>query len=72
MSLSALYLERGNLLICFSAVEDLRYQHLYHPVPLEEKCPALHRVIEQISAGLFNDAEVYEPYVYSSCTTIAP
>lgn len=43
------------------AVEDLRYQHLYHPVPLEEKCPALHRVIEQVSAGLFGDAEVYEP-----------
>jgi starch phosphorylase len=51
-----------------SAVEDLRYQHLYHPVPLQEKCPALHRVIEQISAGLFNDAEVYEPYVYSTIT----
>lgn len=43
------------------AVEDLRYQHLYHPVPLAEKCPALHNVIEQISAGLFSDPEVYDP-----------
>ncbi|KAF6746227.1 glycogen phosphorylase [Ephemerocybe angulata] len=43
------------------AVEDLRYQHLYHPVPLEEKCPTLHRVLEQVSAGLFDDADIYEP-----------
>ncbi|RXW24223.1 hypothetical protein EST38_g1632 [Candolleomyces aberdarensis] len=43
------------------AVEDLRYQHIYHPVPLEEKCPGLARVIEQVAAGLFGDAEIYEP-----------
>jgi starch phosphorylase len=43
------------------AVEDLRYQHTYHPVPIEEKCPALANVLNQISAGLFDDANVYEP-----------
>ncbi|KAF7307131.1 Alpha-1,4 glucan phosphorylase [Mycena indigotica] len=43
------------------AVEDLRYQHTYHPVPLEEKCPALAHVLNQISGGLFGDADIYEP-----------
>ncbi|KAK7046012.1 Non-essential glycogen phosphorylase [Paramarasmius palmivorus] len=43
------------------AVEDLRYQHVYHPVPLEEKCPALANVINQVSGGLFGDGGVYEP-----------
>lgn len=43
------------------AVEDLRYQHLYHPIPVEEKCPALANVLNQVSAGLFGDAGVYEP-----------
>ncbi|KAF5378620.1 hypothetical protein D9615_007189 [Tricholomella constricta] len=43
------------------AVEDLRFQHLYHPVPLEQKCPALAHVLNQVSAGLFGDGHVYEP-----------
>ncbi|KAJ6602633.1 glycosyltransferase family 35 protein [Mycena vulgaris] len=43
------------------AVEDLRYQHTYHPVPIAEKCPALAHVLDQVSAGLFGDAHVYEP-----------
>ncbi|KAL0952886.1 hypothetical protein HGRIS_007105 [Hohenbuehelia grisea] len=43
------------------AVEDLRYQHLYHPVPVEEKSPALANVLNQVSAGLFGDGGVYEP-----------
>ncbi|PPQ83162.1 hypothetical protein CVT25_005409 [Psilocybe cyanescens] len=43
------------------AVEDLRYQHLYHPVPIEQKCPALAHVINQVSAGAFGDGHVYEP-----------
>lgn len=43
------------------AVEDLRYQHVYHPVPLEEKCPALANVINQVSGGLFGDGGIYEP-----------
>lgn len=43
------------------AVEDLRYKHLYHPVPIEEKCPALAHVLNQVSSGLFGDADVYEP-----------
>ncbi|KAJ7243905.1 glycogen phosphorylase [Mycena haematopus] len=43
------------------AVEDLRYQHTYHPVPIEEKCPALANVLNQVSAGIFGDAQVYEP-----------
>ncbi|KAG6910455.1 hypothetical protein DXG01_010380 [Tephrocybe rancida] len=43
------------------AVEDLRHQHLYHPIPIEEKCPALAHVLNQVSAGLFGDGGVYEP-----------
>jgi len=43
------------------AVEDLRYQHTYHPVPIEQKCPALAHVLDQVSAGLFGDNGVYEP-----------
>jgi hypothetical protein len=31
----------------------------HHPVPIE-KCPALANVLNQISAGLFNDGNVYE------------
>ncbi|CAA7263964.1 unnamed protein product [Cyclocybe aegerita] len=45
------------------AVEDLRYQHLYHPIPIEQKCPALANVLDQISGGAFGDAGVYEPLV---------
>ena len=45
------------------AVEDLRYQHLYHPQPIEKKCPALAQVLSEISAGRFGDGGVYEPYV---------
>ncbi|KAJ8494788.1 hypothetical protein ONZ45_g13120 [Pleurotus djamor] len=43
------------------AVEDLRYQHVYHPVPVEQKSPALANVLDQISSGLFGDGSVYEP-----------
>ncbi|KAL0564837.1 Non-essential glycogen phosphorylase [Marasmius crinis-equi] len=43
------------------AVEDLRYQHVYHPVPIEEKCPALANVLNQVSGGLFGDGGAYEP-----------
>lgn len=43
------------------AVEDLRYQHIYHPVPIEDKSPALANVLNHISAGLFGDGGVYEP-----------
>ncbi|KAG6860900.1 hypothetical protein C0995_006154 [Termitomyces sp. Mi166 len=43
------------------AVEDLRHEHLYHPVPIEQKCPALAHVLNQVSAGLFGDGAVYEP-----------
>ncbi len=49
-----------------SAVEDLRYQHVYHPVPLEKKCPLLSDVIDEIAGGAFGDAHVYEPYVSMS------
>ncbi|KAJ7837322.1 hypothetical protein B0H13DRAFT_2421798 [Mycena leptocephala] len=35
--------------------------HTYQPIPIEEKCPALANVLNQISAGLFDDANVYEP-----------
>ena len=43
-----------------SAVEDLRHQHLYRPIAIEQKCPALANVLNQISAGLFGDSGVYE------------
>jgi starch phosphorylase len=43
------------------AVEDLRYQHVYHPVPVEQKSPALAQVLNEISSGLFGDRGVYEP-----------
>ncbi|THG96476.1 hypothetical protein EW026_g5363 [Hermanssonia centrifuga] len=43
------------------AVEDLRYQHMYHPVPIEEKCPALAQALNEISSGTFGDGGVYEP-----------
>lgn len=45
-------------------VEDLRFQHMYHPVPVEEKSPALASVLDVISNGLFGDEHVYEPYVF--------
>jgi starch phosphorylase len=49
--------------VSYSAVEDLRYQHLYHPIPIEQKCPALADVLIKISGGAFGDSGVYEPYV---------
>lgn len=48
------------------AVDDLRYQHVYHPVPIEEKSPRLARVLNEVSAGRFGDGNVYEPYVLYS------
>lgn len=42
-------------------IEDLRYQHTYHPVPVEEKSPGLAHVLNQVSAGVFGDGGVYEP-----------
>lgn len=46
-----------------AVVEDIRYQHAYHPVPVEQKSPALVVVLNEISSGRFGDAHVYEPYV---------
>jgi len=43
------------------AVEDLRYEHTYRPVPVEQKSPALAAVLNEISGGRFGDAQVYEP-----------
>jgi starch phosphorylase len=43
------------------AVEDLRHQHVYHPVPVEEKSPRLAKVLNEISAGRFGDGGVFEP-----------
>jgi len=43
------------------AVEGLRYQNMYHATPVEQKCPALANVLNQVSVGLFGDAGVYEP-----------
>lgn len=43
------------------AVEDLRYQHMYHAQPIEQKCPSLARVLDEVSAGRFGDGSTYEP-----------
>ncbi|KAG8764984.1 Non-essential glycogen phosphorylase, partial [Ceratobasidium sp. 428] len=40
---------------------DLRYQHAYHPVPVEQKSPALASVLDDVSAGRFGDGNIYEP-----------
>ncbi|KAI0318398.1 glycosyltransferase family 35 protein [Amylostereum chailletii] len=42
-------------------VEDLRYQHTYHPVPVEQKSPALAHVLNTVSSGIFGGGGVYEP-----------
>ena len=42
-------------------MEDLRYQHMYHPVPIEQKCPPLARVLNEVSSGRFGEGGVYEP-----------
>ncbi|KAA1466891.1 glycosyltransferase family 35 protein [Dentipellis sp. KUC8613] len=42
-------------------VEGLRYQHVYHPIPVEEKSPALAHVLDTVSSGAFGDGSVYEP-----------
>ena len=36
---------------------------MYHPVPIEQKCPPLARVINEVASGRFGDGGVYEPYV---------
>ncbi|KAH8114838.1 glycosyltransferase family 35 protein [Phellopilus nigrolimitatus] len=43
------------------AVDELRHQHTYHPVPIEKKSPALAAVLNEISAGRFGDGGTYEP-----------
>ncbi|KAF8519332.1 glycosyltransferase family 35 protein [Hysterangium stoloniferum] len=45
------------------AVDEVRYQHRYHPVPVEEKSPALAAVLNEISSGRFGDASVFEALV---------
>ena len=45
------------------AVEDLRHKHIYRPVPIEQKCPALAHVLNEISAGKFGQGQIYEPCV---------
>jgi len=42
-------------------VEDLRYQHTYRPIPVEEKSPALAHVLNTVSSGIFGGDGVYEP-----------
>jgi starch phosphorylase len=45
------------------AVEELRYQHRYHPVPVEKKSPALAAVLDDIMSGRYGDAGIWEPFV---------
>jgi len=42
-------------------VEDLRYQHQYHPIPIEKRSPTLSVILDEISGGRFGDGSVYEP-----------
>ncbi|KAI0060095.1 glycosyltransferase family 35 protein [Artomyces pyxidatus] len=42
-------------------VEPLRYQHTYHPIPVEEKSPALAAVLNTVSSGIFGADGIYEP-----------
>ncbi|EGO28736.1 glycosyltransferase family 35 protein [Serpula lacrymans var. lacrymans S7.9] len=44
-----------------SSVEDIRFQHIHHPVAVEEKSPALANVLDQVSSGLFGDGSIYNP-----------
>ncbi|KIO32940.1 glycosyltransferase family 35 protein [Tulasnella calospora MUT 4182] len=46
-----------------SAVEDLRHNHQYRPVPLQERCPALAVVFDVIAQGRFGDGHIYEPFL---------
>lgn len=41
----------------------LRYQHQYHPVPIEEKCPAISGVFQAIESGAFGGDGCYEPLI---------
>lgn len=43
------------------AVEGLRYQHRYNPVPVEEKSPALAWVLDDIVSGRYGDGGLWEP-----------
>ena len=45
-------------------VEQVRYNNMYHPRSVEEKSPALARVLRTVSEGLFGDGGIYEPYVF--------
>jgi len=42
-------------------VEKLRYEHTYHPVPVEQKCPELAKVLDAVSSNIFGGNGVYEP-----------
>jgi starch phosphorylase len=43
------------------SVESLRYQHRYHPVPVEDRSPALAAVLNDIMGGRYGDAGIWEP-----------
>ncbi|KAG8929270.1 Non-essential glycogen phosphorylase [Tulasnella sp. 418] len=43
------------------AVEELRYQHTYHPKPVEERSAALAVVLNVIQEGRFGDG--YDPFI---------
>jgi len=42
------------------AVEDLRYQHQYHQIDIQQRSPTLAVVLDEISNGRFGDGHVYE------------
>jgi len=43
------------------AVEDLRHKHIYQPVPVEQRSPALAVVLKEIQSGRFGDGAVFQP-----------
>ena len=53
-------------------VEQVRYNNMYHPRSVEEKSPALARVLRTVSEGLFGDGSIYEPYVFVPLSRFTP
>ena len=53
-------------------VEQVRYNNMYHPRSVEEKSPALARVLRTVSEGLFGDGGIYEPYVFVPISRSTP
>ncbi|KIM29179.1 glycosyltransferase family 35 protein [Serendipita vermifera MAFF 305830] len=45
------------------AVEELRYNHRYNPIPVQEKSPALAAVLDNVMSGCYGEASIWEPFI---------